>query len=91
VAYLRCGFRLAGARFQAGFGQIESQGSYGYTLTDADGTRHQLVQTSTNNYDTQDALSFTSITTVATAPLHTRMGQTYITARQVAVIAFTLS
>lgn len=42
------------AGFRLGFGQIEDQGSLGFTLTDADGTRHLLVQTSTNNYDSQD-------------------------------------
>lgn len=35
-------------------GQIEDQGSYGFTLIDADGTRHALVYTSSNNYDTTD-------------------------------------
>jgi RHS repeat-associated protein len=38
--------------FRLGFGQIESQGSQGFTLTDADGTRHQLVKTNpSNQYD----------------------------------------
>jgi RHS repeat-associated protein len=40
--------------FRLGFGQIEDQGSFGFTLTDGDGTRHALRFTSTNNYDTDD-------------------------------------
>lgn len=40
--------------FRIGFGQIEDQGFYGFTLTDPDGTRHALVNTNTNNYDTTD-------------------------------------
>ena len=40
--------------FRLGYGQIEDQGSAGFTLTDANGTRHALVYTSTNNYDTTD-------------------------------------
>jgi len=40
--------------FRIGYGQIENQGSFGMTLTDADGTRHELAYTSTNNYDTTD-------------------------------------
>lgn len=35
-------------------GQIESQGSSGFTLVDADGTRHALTLTSTSHYDTSD-------------------------------------
>lgn len=35
-------------------GQIENQGSAGYTLVDADGTRHALSLTSTSHYDTSD-------------------------------------
>ncbi|HEX6046786.1 MAG TPA: RHS repeat-associated core domain-containing protein [Pyrinomonadaceae bacterium] len=35
-------------------GQIESQGSAGFTLVDADGTRHALTLTSTSHYDTTD-------------------------------------
>lgn len=35
-------------------GQIENQGSAGYTLIDADGTRHALSLTSTSHYDTTD-------------------------------------
>ncbi|HEX6047484.1 MAG TPA: hypothetical protein VFZ22_23540, partial [Pyrinomonadaceae bacterium] len=35
-------------------GQIENQGSSGYTLVDADGTRHALSLTSTSHYDTTD-------------------------------------
>ena len=42
------------AGFRLGFGQIEDQGSFGFTLTDGDGTRHALKFTSTNNYDTDD-------------------------------------
>ena len=42
------------AGFRLGFGQIEDQGSFGFTLTDGDGTRHLLKFTSTNNYDTDD-------------------------------------
>ena len=33
--------------FRLGFGQIEDQASFGFTLTDPNGTRHLLVQTST--------------------------------------------
>ncbi len=40
--------------WRLGYGQIENQGSFGFTLTDADGTRHSLTYTSTNNYDTSD-------------------------------------
>lgn len=40
--------------FRLGFGQIEDQGSYGFTLTDPDGTRHALVYSSSNDYDTTD-------------------------------------
>ena len=35
-------------------GQIENQGSAGFTLVDADGTRHALSLTSTSHYDTTD-------------------------------------
>ncbi len=42
------------AGFRLSFGQIEDQGSYGFTLTDGSGTRHALTYTSTNNYDTTD-------------------------------------
>jgi RHS repeat-associated protein len=42
------------AGFRLSFGQIEDQGSLGFTLTDPDGTRHLLKLTSTNNYDTED-------------------------------------
>jgi RHS repeat-associated protein len=35
-------------------GQIEDQGSNGFTLTDADGTRHALVYSSAYNYDSTD-------------------------------------
>lgn len=40
--------------FRLGYGQIEDQGSAGFTLTDADGTRHALVHTSGSNYKTTD-------------------------------------
>jgi len=40
--------------FRINYGQIEDQGSHGFTLTDGDGTRHELVYTSANNYDTKD-------------------------------------
>lgn len=40
--------------FRLGYGQIEDQGSAGFTLTEANGTRHALVFSSTNNYDTND-------------------------------------
>ena len=40
--------------FRLGFGQIEDQGSAGFTLTQANGTRHALTLSSTNNYDTTD-------------------------------------
>jgi len=40
--------------FRLGFGQIEDQGTAGFTLTEPNGTRHALVQTSANNYDTND-------------------------------------
>lgn len=35
-------------------GQLEDQGSNGFTLVEANGTRHSLVNTGTNNYDTID-------------------------------------
>jgi RHS repeat-associated protein len=40
--------------FRLGLGQIEDQGSFGFTFTDSSGTRHALVNTSANNYDTVD-------------------------------------
>jgi RHS repeat-associated protein len=40
--------------FRLGYGQIEDQGGFGFTLTDADGTRHALSYTSPNNYDSND-------------------------------------
>jgi RHS repeat-associated protein len=40
--------------FRLGFGQIEDQGSSGFTLTDPDGTRHALVHDTGYNYDTTD-------------------------------------
>jgi RHS repeat-associated protein len=40
--------------FRLGYGQIEDQGGFGFTLTDADGTRHALTYTSAYNYDSND-------------------------------------
>ncbi len=41
--------------FRIGYGQIENQGSAGFTLTDGDGTRHALVYAgTTNNYKSTD-------------------------------------
>lgn len=40
--------------WRLGLGQIEGQGSYGFTLTDPDGTRHALTYSSAYNYDTTD-------------------------------------
>jgi hypothetical protein len=40
--------------FRISLGQIEDQGSAGFTLTDPNGTRHALVQTGSYNYDTVD-------------------------------------
>jgi RHS repeat-associated protein len=40
--------------FRLGYGQLEDQGSAGFTLTDANGTRHALVNTSQFNYDSTD-------------------------------------
>jgi hypothetical protein len=42
--------------FQLGYGYIESHGTAGMTLVDADGTRHELRKDNTNpnNYDTVD-------------------------------------
>jgi hypothetical protein len=40
--------------FRLGFGQIEDQGSSGFTLTEANGTRHALVYSSAYNFDTND-------------------------------------
>ncbi|HYV11705.1 MAG TPA: DUF4214 domain-containing protein [Pyrinomonadaceae bacterium] len=40
--------------FRLGYGQIEDQGSAGFTLTDSNGTRHALVYSSQYNYDTND-------------------------------------
>ena len=40
--------------FRLGYGQIEDQATNGFTLTDADGTRHALTQTSAFNYDSND-------------------------------------
>lgn len=42
------------AGFRLGYGQIEDQGGFGFTLTDGDGTRHALTYTSAYNYDTTD-------------------------------------
>lgn len=40
--------------FRLGYGQIEDQGSAGFTLTSTNGTRHALVYSSQYNYDTND-------------------------------------
>src|ERR1051325_11480497 len=40
--------------FRLGYGQIEDQGSAGFTLTDSNGTRHALAYSSAYNYDTTD-------------------------------------
>lgn len=40
--------------FRLGFGQIEDQGSAGFTLTEADGTRRALQYSSAYNYDSID-------------------------------------
>lgn len=40
--------------FRLGYGQIEDQGSAGFTLTDSNGTRHALAYSSQYNYDTTD-------------------------------------
>ena len=40
--------------FRLGYGQIEDQGTAGFTLTDSNGTRHALVYASAYNYDTTD-------------------------------------
>jgi RHS repeat-associated protein len=40
--------------FRLGYGQIEDQGAFGFTLVDGDGTRHALKFVSTNNYETND-------------------------------------
>ncbi|HSE32949.1 MAG TPA: hypothetical protein VLA93_15360, partial [Pyrinomonadaceae bacterium] len=40
--------------FRLGYGQIEDQGSAGFTLTEANGTRRALAYTTTNTYDTND-------------------------------------
>jgi RHS repeat-associated protein len=40
--------------FRLGLGQIEDQGSFGFTFTDSTGTRHALVNTGGNNYATVD-------------------------------------
>jgi len=40
--------------FRLGYGQIEDQGTAGFTLTDSNGTRHALVHSSAFNYDTTD-------------------------------------
>ena len=49
-------------------GQLESQGSSGFTLVDANGTRHALSLTSTSNYDTTDGtfIHYTGGTTSGT-------------------------
>ena len=40
--------------FRLGYGQIEDQGSAGFTLTENNGTRRALAFASTNNYATTD-------------------------------------
>jgi RHS repeat-associated protein len=40
--------------FRIGYGQIEDQGGFGFTLSEADGTRHGLTYTSPNTYDSND-------------------------------------
>jgi RHS repeat-associated protein len=40
--------------FRLGFGQVEDQGSAGYTLVDADGTRHALTLVSGYEYKSND-------------------------------------
>jgi hypothetical protein len=40
--------------FRLGYGQIEDQGTAGFTLTDSNGTRHALVYASAYNYDTTE-------------------------------------
>jgi len=45
------------AGFRLGYGQIENQSSYGFTLTDPDGTRHALTATTTGEYDCTDGTS----------------------------------
>lgn len=47
--------------FRLGYGQIEDQGSAGFTLTDANGTRHALVYSTTNTYVTNDGTFITFI------------------------------
>ena len=43
-----------GQGFRLGYGQIEDQGSAGFTLAEKNGTRRALAFTSTNNYATTD-------------------------------------
>lgn len=50
-----------GQGFRLGFGQIEDQGSAGFTLTESNGTRRALALVSTNNYATTDG-SFITFT-----------------------------
>lgn len=47
--------------FRLGYGQIESQGSFGFTLTDRDGTRHEMVQRASGqpDYNTVDGTFIT--------------------------------
>lgn len=40
--------------FRLGYGQIEDQGSQGFTLIEQNGTRRALVNTATNTYETND-------------------------------------
>ena len=50
-----------GQGFRLGYGQIEDQGSAGFTLTESNGTRHALVSTGGSNYATTDG-SFITFT-----------------------------
>lgn len=43
-----------GPGFRLGFGQIEDQGSFGFTLTEADGTRRQLTFVTGTTFETSD-------------------------------------
>jgi len=47
--------------FRLGFGQLEDQGSYGFTLVDPDGTRHQLIKTNPNKPNDFDSTDSTFI------------------------------
>lgn len=50
-----------GQGFRLGYGQIEDQGSAGFTLTESNGTRHALVSAGSGNYTTNDG-SFITFT-----------------------------